>query len=448
MEKSLLGELRESDRSFHLHPFTNHAELHAEGTHVITSGRGVFLRDEQGRELLDALAGLWCVNVGYNCREIIEAVRAQMERLPYYPSFFNTSTEPSIRLAARLAKLAPPRVRHTMFCNSGSEANETALKLIRFYNRALGRPQKTKIITRVYAYHGVTLATASMTGLPTGHGPFNLPLPGFLHAPAPHAYAANTDLDPVSYGEWCVEETERMIEREGTDTVAAMFIEPIQGAGGVIIPPPGYLKALRELCRERDILFVADEVITGFGRLGDWLASDLWQLDPDVIVLAKGITSGYFPLGATMVSDEIADVLLKGGYLGHGFTYSGHPVATAAAMANLDVIEQRGLIARVRDDVGPYFMEKLLAFRGHPAVGEARGFGLIGALELLPRGGKAALKPDLLLGAKAAKIAREEGIIVRGIRDIIAMSPPFIITREELDQMFAAVARTLDRLWD
>lgn len=422
--------------------------MHAQGTHVIVSGSGVFLQDAQGRQLLDGLAGLWCVNVGYGRAEIADAVAAQMRQLAYYPSFFNTTTEPAIRLAARLASLAPPRVQHTIFSNSGSEANESALKIIRGYWKLRGQPQRTKILSREFAYHGVTLATTSLTGLPSCSAPFDLPLPGFLHVPAPHAYAAGREADPVAYGAWCVEETARVIEREGADTIAAMFVEPVQGAGGVIPPPAGYLAALRALCREHGILFVADEVITAFGRLGDWFASNLWDLDPDIISLAKGLTSGYLPLGATMVSDEIADVLLHHGYFAHGFTYSGHPTTCAAALANLDIIENDGLIPRVRTNLGPYFQEKLRDFAGHPAVGEVRGTGLIGALELVPRGGKAALTPTMMLGIKAAALARQEGVIVRGIRDIVAMAPPLTITREETDQLFAAVGKALDRLWE
>lgn len=422
--------------------------MHAQGTHVIVSGSGVFLQDAQGRQLLDGLAGLWCVNVGYGRAEITDAVAAQMRQLAYYPSFFNSTTEPAIRLAARLASLAPPRVQHTIFCNSGSEANESALKIIRGYWKLRGQPQRTKILSREFSYHGVTLATTSMTGLPSCSAPFDLPLPGFLHVPAPHAYAADRESDPVAYGKWCVEETARVIEREGADTIAAMFVEPVQGAGGVIPPPAGYLAALRALCREHGILFVADEVITAFGRVGDWFASNLWDLDPDLISLAKGLTSGYLPLGATMVSDEIADVLLHHGYFAHGFTYSGHPTTCAAALANLDIIENDGLIPRVRTNLGPYFQEKLRAFAGHPAVGEVRGTGLIGALELVPRGGKAALTPTMMLGIKAAALARQEGVIVRGIRDIVAVAPPLTITREETDQLFDAVGKALDRLED
>lgn len=440
--------LQEIDARFHLHPFTNHDEMHEHGTNIIVAGEGVYVRDVSGRRLLDGLAGLWCVNVGYGRAEIIDAVTAQLRQLCFYPSFFNSTTEPAIRLAERLAKLAPEQLNHTIFCNSGSEANETALKVIREFWRLRGQPQRTKTLSRTFSYHGVTLATTSMTGLPSCYEPFGLPLPGFIQAPGPHAYAAGRESDPVAYGKWCVEETARIIEREGAETIAAMFVEPVQGAGGVIPPPEGYLPALRALLREKGILFVADEVITGFGRLGGWFASEMWSLDPDLMTLAKGLTSGYVPLGAAMVSDEIAEVLIRGGYFAHGFTYSGHPVSCAAGLANLEVIEHDGLIPRVRSDAGPFFQERLRSFRSHRAVGEVRGVNLIGALELVPRGGKAALTPGMMLGVKAAALAREEGVIVRGIRDIVAISPPLTITHAEIDEIFAGVGRALDRLWD
>lgn len=441
------AQLEELDRRHHLHPFTIHDELHAQGTHVIVRGEGCWLYDARGRRLLDGLAGLWCVNVGYNCTEIVDAVSAQMRQLPYYCSFFNSTTQPAIELAARLASLAPSGMGHVMFSNSGSEANETALKLIRGYHKLKGQPQRKKVLSREFSYHGVTLGTTSLTGLPGCYKPFDLPLPDFIHVPGPNAYAANRENDPVAYGQWCLEETERIIQREDPATIGAMFIEPIQGAGGVIVPPEGYLRGLRDLARKYDILFVADEVITAFGRLGDWFASNLWDLQPDFISTAKGLTSGYLPLGASIVRDEIADVLIHGGYLAHGFTYSGHPTTCAAGLANLVYIERERFIEKTRDDLGPYFQEKLRSFASHPAVSEVRGYGLIGALELIPREGKAALTPTTALGTKAAKIAREEGVIVRGIRDLIAMSPPLIVTREELDFLFAAVQRTLDRLW-
>jgi putrescine aminotransferase len=448
MDLLTLQDLRRRDQSYHLHPFTNHEQMHREGTHVIVAGNGCFVEDEHGRQLLDGLAGLWCTNVGYGRREIADAVHKQMTKLAYYPSFFNTTTESAIQLSERLASLAPRRLKHVTYSNSGSEANESALKLIRAYQKLRGKPRKTKILSRTFSYHGVTLATTSMTGLATCYEPFDLPLPGFVHVPGPYAYGAGKEREKIAYGHWCVQQTEETIHREGADTIAAMFVEPIQGAGGVIVPPEGYLPALRQLCRKHDILFVADEVITAFGRLGDWFASSLWNLDPDLMTLAKGLTSGYLPLGATMVAGDIADALIHGGYLAHGFTYSGHPTSCAAALANLDILSNEKLIPRVRDETGPYFQTKLQEFRDHPAVGEVRGYGLIGAIETVPRAGRAALTPTTLLGVTASKLAREEGVIVRGIRDLIALSPPLVITTKEIDYLFAAVKRALDRLWD
>jgi putrescine aminotransferase len=442
-----LAELRRLDQATHLHPFTDHRSMYREGTHVVRSGRGCFVVDETGRELLDGLAGLWCVNVGYGRTEIVDAVRAQMETLAYYPSFFNSTTEPAIRLAAKLATLAPPGLGHAIFSNSGSEANETALKLIRAYWKLKKRPAKRKVLSRTFAYHGVGIATASLTGLPTCTDPFDLPLPGFVQVPGPNVYASGTGMTLEQYGHWCLEETAKAIAREGAGTIAAFFAEPIQGAGGVIVPPPGHVRALRDLCRQHDVLFVADEVITGFGRLGGWFASSLWDLEPDFITVAKGITSGYLPLGATMVSDEITATLHEGGYLAHGFTYSGHPVPATAALANIAIIERERLCERVRGDVGPRFQARLRALAAHPAVGEARGDGLIGALELRrPANGPLASAAPNTLGVAAAAIAREEGLIVRGIRDLIAISPPLVIAHAELDRLFGCLERTLDRV--
>ena len=439
--------LQSLDLAHHLHPFTDQAAMAAEGgSQIIVAGAGCHVIDQNGRRLLDGLAGLWCVNVGYGRQEIVEAVTRQMERLPYYCSFFNSTTEPAIRLAARLAELAPAGLRHVMFSNSGSEANETALKMIRAYQKLRGRPKKVKVLSRTFGYHGVTLATTSLTGLPNCCTPFDLPLPGFVQVPAPYAYGAGREADPDAYGRECLAETRAIIEREGAETIAAMFVEPIQGAGGVIVPPAGYLAELRALCREHEILFVADEVITGFGRLGAWFASELWALEPDLMTLAKGLTSGYLPLGATMTTDAITETLKSGGYFAHGFTYSGHPTTTAAALANLEIIERDGLVERVRDDVGPYFQQKLTALAAHPGVGEARGFGLIGALEVVPPAGRASLGTTTVLGLKAAAAVRAEGAIVRGIRNAIALAPPLVITHAGIDELFESVERGLDRL--
>jgi len=445
LSESTLDALRASDRAHHIHPYTDHVELHAVGTHLITDAEGCWLTDAEGRRLLDGLAGLWCVNVGYGSKKIAAAVHEQIQRLPFYPSFFNSSNEPAIRLAERLAQIAPPDVNHALFSGSGSEANETALKIVRSVQRLRGQPQRTKILTRDFAYHGVTLATTSMTGLPACQDPFDLPLPGFIHAPAPHPYAAKSDLDRTAYGKWCIDETRNLIEAEGPETIAAMFIEPVQGAGGVIVPPEGYLRELRNMARDFGILFVADEVITGFGRLGSWFASSLWSLEPDLITLAKGMTSGYLPMGATLICDTLSDELINGGYFAHGHTYSGHPTCAAAALANLEEIEERKLIPSVRDDIGPYFVEGLTRFESHPAVAEVRATGLIGAIELVDDTSADATN-RAPIGGRAADIARTHGVIVRGLKTAVAMAPPLIITRDEIDTLFEALGKTLDQL--
>ena len=420
--------------------------MHATGTHVITGGQGVYVFDAEGRKLLDGIAGLWCVNVGYGRQEIVDAVEKQMRDLAYYCSFFNSTTKPAIELASKLAALAPAGLGRAFFTGSGSESNETALKLVRGYFHAKGQPQRTKVIARKYAYHGVGLGSTSLTGLESCLSPFGLPLPGFLHAPAPYRYA-ETDaqrrsMSEVDYGRWCVEQTRRMIDAEGPDTVAAVFAEPVQGAGGVIVPPAGYLTALRDLCREYGILFVADEVITAFGRLGVWFASERWGLQPDLICTAKGLSSGYLPIGAVLVSDAIAETMHDAGYLAHGFTYSGHPATCAAALANLKILEDEQIVPYVADTIGPYFQAKLRSFADHPAVGEVRGLDLIGAIELRDPHGRASGP----LGPWLAGKVRERGVIVRGIRDLIALSPPLVITPSEVDEMFDAVGAVLNDL--
>lgn len=435
--------LRAVDSAHHIHPFTHHGDMHQSGSHIIESASGSYVTDDQGVRLLDGLAGLWCMNVGYGRREIIDAVTRQMEKLCFYPSFFNSTTEPTILLAEKLHRLGLPRLTHTLFSNSGSEANDTAIKVILSYWNLKGQPRRTKFMSRTYAYHGVTLGATSLTGLVSCTRPFGLPASGFVRIPGPYHYMSDGALSPESFGHKCLEETETIIRCEGPESIAAIFAEPIQGAGGVIIPPPGYLKGLRELARKYGILYVSDEVITAFGRIGAYYASELWELDPDIVILAKGITSGYIPLGATRVSSEIAEALKSGGYYANGHTYSGHPVACAAALANIELIEKENLVDYVANDIGVYFEKKFLEFQNHPAVGEARCCKMMGAMELLHEGEKVT-DPTIGLGPKVAAIIRKHGAIVRGLANLIAISPCLNITHAEVDELFASVKAGLD----
>ncbi len=438
------GEFQKIDRAHYIHPLTDHHALHASGTNVIVSGDGCFLTDSEGNRLLDVMAGLWCVNVGYGRSEIAEAVYEQMKTLPYYCSAFNATTDTTILLAEKLTGLVPPHLSHVYFSSSGSEGNESALKLVRFYNKLTGRTGRTKILSRKHSYHGGTLATTSMSGIAASLEPFDLPLDGFIHGPSPYHYLADTDMSPEEYGRWCVEETARLIEREDPETIAAMFVEPVQGAGGVVIPPAGYLRDLRELCRSHSILFVADEVITGYGRLGEWFGSQLWDLDPDLMNTAKALTSAYQPMSALFVRDEIAEVVIEGGFFSHINTYAGHPAAAAAALANLSIIESENLVPRTRDVIGPYLQRRLSEFVDHPLVGEVRGVGLIAAMELEPSQDQQSR--GVALGPLAFKMFREEGAIVRAMGNSLAFCPPLIIKESEVDLLIEATHKVLARL--
>jgi putrescine---pyruvate transaminase len=438
--------LRAIDAAHHIHPFTNNALMHKnDDVNIITKAEGCYVWDDKGRKLLDGLAGLWCVNMGYGQKTIIDAISKQLNEVCYYPSFFNSTTEPTILLAEKLYELGLPRLTHALFANSGSGANETAIKAALSYWIFKGKPAKKKFLARTFAYHGVTLGATNLTGLTSCTKPFGLPEPGFVKAPGPYHYVADTKLSPEDFGKKCLEETETIIKCEGPETIAAIFAEPIQGAGGVIIPPNGYLKGLRELARKYDILYVSDEVITGFGRTGAMFYSEAHDLDPDILVMAKGITSGYIPLGAIRISGDIAKTLNEGGYYANGHTYSGHPVACAAALANIELMEKTKIVKYVAEDIGPYFSAKLLSFAKHPAVGEARCCNLMGALELLDHG-KKVTDPYFGLGPKAAALIRKNGVIVRGLSNLVAISPALVATHADVDALFDGVKKGLDQL--
>jgi L-2,4-diaminobutyrate transaminase len=442
----------EIDRRHVFHPFSVLAEHEAAGPRrMMVAGQGSTLTDDQGRTYIDAMAGLWCVNVGYGRPEIAEALARQTLRLPYYHSFSSMATDTPALLAERIIGLAPPGMSKVLFGNSGSDANDTQVKLVRLYNNLLDRPEKKKIVSRMRGYHGVSLASASLSGLPGMHRTFDLPLDGILHTGAPYRlWDARAGEDDAAFSARLASELEALILAEGPDTVAAFIAEPIQAAGGVIIPPEGYFAAIQEVLRRHDVLLIADEVVCGFGRLGTWFGSEVLGLEPDLVTVAKGLTSAYVPLSACIVSEKVWRVLAdRGGgeTFAHGYTYTSHPVCAAAALANLDILENEGLPeqAAVR---GAYLLRSLIdALADHPLVGEVRGTGLIAAVELVAaRDPMTKFDPP---GSMAGRVAREcldRGVITRALPegDSISFSPPFVITEAEIDEVVRVVREAID----
>jgi putrescine---pyruvate transaminase len=439
---------RELDRRHHLHPFTNPAEL-ASGTRprIITRAEGCWLWDSEGNRILDGMAGLWCVNVGYGRAELVEAARRQMTVLPYYNTFFQCSTPAAIELAARLAELAPPGFERVFFTNSGSEANDTAVKLVRFFWNLMARPQKKTIIGRAFGYHGVTLATASLSGLAAMHPQSDLPLPGFEHVQAPYWYAEGGTLSPEEFGLQAAQALERRILELGPETVAAFIGEPIQGAGGVIIPPEGYWAEVQRICRAHDVLLIADEVICGFGRTGRWWGSERFGITPDLMTVAKGLSSGYLPIAALLVGPRVGDALVAAGQeWTHGFTYSGHPVCAAVALENLRLIEEEGLHERASGPLGAYFASALATLADHPLVGEVRSCGLIAALELVAdKVARRPYPPARRVGLACRDRCVEHGLVMRAVRDVMVLAPPLVITETEIDELVARARAALDQ---
>ncbi len=438
---------RDLDTRHHLHPFTDYKGLAAEGgSRIITHAEGVWLTDSEGNRILDGMSGLWCVNVGYGRQELAEAAYEQMLELPYYNTFFKTSTPPPIELARKLAELTPEGLNHVFYASSGSEANDSIARLVRHYYKVLGKPEKRIIISRVNGYHGSTMAAASMGGMAFMHAIDDIPLPGFVHIRQPHWYDEGGELSPEEFGRAAARALEAKIAELGADQVAAFIGEPIQGAGGVIVPPDSYWPEIQRICREHDILLIADEVICGFGRTGHWFGSDLYGIRPDIMTLAKGITSGYVPLSAVMVGDKVGEVMInEGAEFAHGFTYSGHPVACAVALANIEILEQEDLIARVRRDTGPYLQARLREFAEHPLVGECRGVGMIGALELVEdKATRRHFEPLGRVGTICRDHCVKNGVVSRAVRDAMVLAPPLIITRAEIDEMLARLRHCLD----
>lgn len=438
--------LQAIDAAHHLHPFTNSRLLNAKGVRVIESASGVYLRDTNGKRILDGMSGLWCVAVGYGRRAIIEAVTRQLETLPFYNTFFNTAHPPVIELSRMLAALTPAQFNHFFFTGSGSESNDTIFRLVRYYWDLMGKPEKSIFIGRQNGYHGSSVASASLGGFSAMHKQGGLPIPGILHAPQPFWWGEAGEIDPQTFGLQIARQTLEMIDSAGAQNVAAMIAEPIQGAGGVIVPPKSYWPELAQGLKERDILLICDEVICGFGRTGRWFGCELMGIEPDVMTLAKGITSGYVPLGAVAVADRIASVLLAtGGEFAHGYTYSGHPAACAAAIANLTIMQSERLPTRVSDDIGPYLQKRWHLLADHPLVGEASMEGLIGSLQLTPnKAARAAFKENGAVGLKARDFSFENGLVMRAVADRMIIAPPLVLTHEEADELIEKAAKTLD----
>ena len=428
---------QELDRQHYLHPFTDYKSLHAKGSRVIVKADGVYLYDSDGHRILDGMAGLWCVNLGYGRRELAEAAYRQMLELPYYNSFFQTAHPPAIELARQLVDLTPPQFNRVFFTGSGSEGNDTVVRLVRRYWDLLGQPERKVIISRQNAYHGSTMAGASLGGMGFMHEQGGLPIPDIVHIPQPYWYAEGGDLSPAEFGLKVAQALETKILELGPQRVAAFIGEPIQGAGGVIIPPDTYWPEIQRICDRHGILLVADEVICGFGRTGYWFGSERFGIRPDLMTIAKGLSSGYLPIGGVMVGDRIAEVIIdKGGEFAHGFTYSGHPASCAVASVNLTLLQRENLIPRTRDDSGPYLAAKWRQLAEHPLVGEARSVGLIGALELVRnKATRQFFDKRGEVGTICRDFCFQNGLIMRAVRDTMIVSPPLVISHEQIDEL-------------
>jgi L-2,4-diaminobutyrate transaminase len=444
------------DKERVLHPATSIADHLQKGPRIIVEGSGVTLVDAQGMRFIDAVAGLWCVNIGYGRDEVADAIAAQARRLAYYHTFSSMSNEPQIRLADRLLGLQPWKLCRVFFGNSGSDANDTQVKLVWYYNNLRGQPRKKKIVSRLQAYHGSTVATASLTGLPLFHRAFDLPIANILHTATPHYYRnAAPGMTEEEYARALAGELDQLIDREGPDTVAAFIAEPVMGAGGVLVPPRTYFDEVQKVLRKHDVLMIADEVICGFGRLGRFWGSEVYGIEPDLMTAAKGLTSAYFPLSAVFVSEKIWSVLREAspqmGPFAHGFTYSGHPVAAAAAMANLDILLGEDLVGNAAR-VGAYLQARLReSFGKHPLVGDVRGIGLIAGIELMADpASRRPFDPAQKIGQRVAQQCLAEGLIVRALPagDVLAFSPPLCITRDEVDQVVERFGRALAAVAD
>jgi putrescine aminotransferase len=441
------ADWKSDDHRHYMHPFTDHRELGEKGgSRIITRADGVYIYDSEGNKILDGMAGLWCVNLGYGREELVEAAAAQMRELPYYNSFFQCTHPPAIELSELLSELSPGNFNHVFFTGSGSEANDTQVRLIRRYWDLKGQREKMTIIARKNAYHGSTLGGASLSGMSAMHEQMVLPVPGIVHIEQPYEFELGGGLSSQEFGLRQARLLEEKILEIGADKVAAFIGEPVQGAGGVIIPPDSYWPEIQRICDEYDILLVADEVITAFGRLGEWFGSTRFGIRPDLISFAKGVSSGYLPLGGALVGDRVAEVVItNGGEFAHGFTYSGHPAACAVALTTIKIMQREGIVERVRDHTEPYFHASLKKLADHPIVGEVRSIGLVGAIEIVKdKTTRERFHKDLGAGGRCRDFCVDNGLVMRAVGNTMIMSPPLVVENKHIDELVEKAWKCLD----
>lgn len=443
-------ELQALDAAHHLHPFTDAAALARKGARVIVRGEGVWLTDSEGRRMLDGMSGLWCVNLGYGNERLIAAATRQMRDLAFYNTFFQTTHPAATELAAKLAARAPAGMSHVFFANSGSEANDTNIRVVRHFWAAQGRPEKQVIISRRNGYHGSTMGGASLGGMAPMHAQGGLPIPGIEHIGQPHWYSEGGDMTPWDFGRLRARELELAIHEIGAHRVAAFIGEPVQGAGGVIIPPESYWPEVQAICAAHDVLLIADEVVTGFGRTGAWWGSETFGIRPDIVTVAKGLSSGYVPIGASILSARVGEVVANAGEFNHGYTYSGHPVAAAVALETLAVMEEEGIVERVRDVTAPYLARAWGRLAAHPLVGSAETCGLMGVLALTPnKARRAAFAAEAgTVGLRCRERSFANDLVMRHVNDRMIIAPPLVIAEAEIDELVARAERTLDEVLD
>lgn len=440
------AEWQDLDRDHYLHPFTNYKDLSLRRSRIITRADGVYVYDADGNKILDGMSGLWCVNAGYGREELVEAAARQLRELPYYNSFFQCAHPPSIELSRMLVEITQPQFNRVFFTGSGSESIDTMIRMVRRYWELMGQPERQTIISRVNAYHGSTVAGASLGGMKPMHSQGGKPLPGIEHIAQPYWFGSDQTLSPEEFGRQAARALQEKIEEVGVDRVAAFVAEPVQGAGGVVIPPDSYWPEIRRICEDYGVLLVTDEVICGFGRLGEWFGAEHYDVKPDLMTFAKGVSSGYLPLGGVMVGDRLADVLVdKGGEFFHGYTYSGHPASCAVAIENIHILKNEQLVERVKADIGPYFQSRWHELAEHPLVGETRMIGLMGALELVA-GKKPLERFDLKkgVGTLCRDLLVNNGLVMRAVGDTIVVAPPLVLSRAEADEIVDTAWKCLD----